>query len=663
MAELNKYTDSNYSPNYYKLLQARKELPVWSRNSEFKNLLKDNQFLIVVAETGSGKTTQIPQWCIELSPSNKPIVCTQTRRVAACSIARRVAEEMEVELGREVGFSIRFDNCTSSSTLLTYITDGMLLRELLLEPQLDKYSIVIVDDAHERTLNTDLTMAILKQIAKSRKDLKVVVMSATLDTDKFQKYLGGAPLLHVQGRSYPIEIFYTAEPEKDYVEAVIRTVMEIHLSEEKGDILVFLTGQDEIEDVCDKIKEKSSLLATDQLCVLPLYGMLTYEQQKKVFSPSVERKCIVATNIAETSLTIEGVVYVVDSGFCKQKIYNARMRMESLLVTPISKASAKQRAGRAGRVRPGKCFRLFTEDSFKKELLDNSFPELLRSNLTSLVLLLFKLGYTDLVHFDFIDPPATESLLRALELLNDLGILDKAGKLTKLGEIVPEFPLDPQLSKMLITSSKYGCSNEMLTITAMLSIQQVFVRPSDRRKEADECRARFENVNGDHLTLLDIYNTFKQNAMSEEWCVNNFVSFRALSTADKVREQLSQLMVKLGLECSPVPSTNPKCYSNLLRTLVNGFFTQVAHLEASGKYLTIRGNNSVLLHPSTGLTGRPKWVIYNELVLTTQNYIRTVSAVEPEWLVEEAPDYFSAKNMSAGEAKRDLEDLIENLSI
>lgn len=432
------------------------------------------------------------------------------------SVAKRVADELDgaslpptlniiltpplpVQLGKQVGYSIRFEDMTENgTTFLKYMTDGMLLREAMNDPELSRYSTIILDEAHERTLSTDILMGLLKGVAKNRPDLKLIVMSATLDALKFQKYFGGiiisngaeggvpepAPLFKVPGRTHPVEVFYTAEPEPDYVEAAIRTVLMIHRAEDPGDVLLFLTGEEEIEDACRKIRlEADELVNQDPefvgpLVCVPLYSSLPPQQQQRIFDPAPSpkipngppgRKVVISTNIAETSLTIDGIVYVVDPGFSKQKVYNPRIRVESLLVSPISKASAQQRAGRAGRTRPGKCFRLYTEKDFMSELEEQTYPEILRSNLANTVLELAKLGIKDLVRFDYVDAPAPETLMRALELLNYLAALDDDGNLTPLGALMADFPLDPQMAKMLIVSPEFKCSNEILTIVAMLS--------------------------------------------------------------------------------------------------------------------------------------------------------------------------------------------------
>ncbi|VAH90147.1 unnamed protein product [Triticum turgidum subsp. durum] len=483
---INRWNGRPYSARYLEILEKRRTLPVWQQKDEFLRVLRDNQTLILVGETGSGKTTQIPQFVLEAEGlSNRSMVaCTQPRRVAAMSVSRRVAEEMDVTIGEEVGYSIRFEDCSSHKTVLKYLTDGMLLREAMADPLLERYKVIVLDEAHERTLATDVLFGLLKEVLKNRPDLKLVVMSATLEAEKFQGYFSGAPLMKVPGRLHPVEIFYTQEPERDYLEAAIRTVVQIHMCEPAGDILVFLTGEEEIEDACRKINKEVNNMG-DQVGpvkVVPLYSTLPPAMQQKIFDPAppplkeggpAGRKIVVSTNIAETSLTIDGIVYVIDPGFSKQKVYNPRIRVESLLVSPISKASAHQRAGRAGRTQPGKCFRLYTEKSFNGDLQPQTYPEILRSNLANTVLTLKKLGIDDLVHFDFMDPPAPETLMRALEVLNYLGALDDEGNLTSLGEMMSEFPLDPQMSKMLVISPRYNCSNEILSISAMLSSTQL----------------------------------------------------------------------------------------------------------------------------------------------------------------------------------------------
>jgi pre-mRNA-splicing factor ATP-dependent RNA helicase DHX15/PRP43 len=671
--DVNPFTGKPYSERYMSILKTRRNLPVHAQRAEFLELYQKSQILVFVGETGSGKTTQIPQFVLydDLPQrEGKIVACTQPRRVAAMSVAERVANEMDVKLGEEVGYSIRFEDMTGPKTIMKYMTDGMLLREAMNDHELKRYSTIILDEAHERTLATDVLMGLLKEVVLRRPDLKLIIMSATLDAQKFQRYFNNAPLLGVPGRTFPVEIFYTPEPERDYVEAALRTVLQIHATEPEGDILLFLTGEEEIEDACRKISLEADEMIREAdagtLKVYPLYGSLPPNQQQRIFEPAPPprgknkrpgRKCIVSTNIAETSLTIDGIVYVVDPGFSKQKVYNPRIRVESLLVSPISKASAQQRAGRAGRTRPGKCFRLYTEGAFKKELIEQTYPEILRSNLSSTVLELKKLGIDDLVHFDLMDPPAPETLMRALEELNYLACLDDDGNLTHMGKMASEFPLDPALAVMLISSPEFYCSNEILSLTALLSVPQVFVRPASARKRADEMKNMFAHADGDHLTLLNVYHAFKGQPQdkAKQWCYDSFLNLRSLQSADNVRMQLKRIMEREELELVSTPYEDKKYYENIRRALVSGFFMQVAKRDSNGKtYTTVKDNQTVLLHPSTVLNQESEWVIYNEFVLTSKNYIRTVTGVKGEWLLDISPAYYSLDSFPKGEIKTAL---------
>ncbi|KAI9834135.1 MAG: DEAH-box ATP-dependent RNA helicase prp43 [Phylliscum demangeonii] len=677
----NPFSGQPLSKRYFNILKTRRDLPVHAQRDEFLQMFHKSQILVFVGETGSGKTTQIPQFVLfdDLPHfQRKMVACTQPRRVAAMSVAQRVANEMDVSLGEEVGYSIRFEDVTGPKTILKYMTDGMLLREAMNDHNLSRYSVIILDEAHERTLATDILMGLLKEVVIRRPDLKIIIMSATLDAQKFQKYFNNAPLLAVPGRTHAVEIFYTPEPERDYVEAALRTVLQIHATEPEGDILLFLTGEEEIEDAVRKIGLEADEMVREAdagpLKVYPLYGTLPPHQQQRIFDPAPPprreggrpgRKCIVATNIAETSLTIDGIVYVVDPGFSKQKVYNPRIRVESLLVSPISKASALQRAGRAGRTRPGKCFRLYTEGAFNKELIEQTYPEVLRSNLANTVLELKKLGIHDLVHFDLMDPPAPETLMRALEELNYLACLDDDGNLTALGQLASSFPLDPALAVMLISSPEFYCSNEILSLTALLSVPQIFVRPASARKRADEMKALFAHPDGDQLTMLNVYHAFKGAAAQDnarQWCHDHFLSLRALQSADNVRLQLKRIMEMHELELVSTPFEDKKYYENIRRALVAGFFMQVAKRESTGKtYTTVKDDQSVLLHPSTVLGQDCEWVLYHEFVLTTKSYIRTITAVKPEWLLDIAPTYYDVSSFKNGEIKTALTRTIEKI--
>ncbi|KAJ2786746.1 DEAH-box ATP-dependent RNA helicase prp43 [Coemansia interrupta] len=669
----NGLTGAAYSSRYKSILAKRRDLPVNKQRQGFLDLVHNNQFVVLVGETGSGKTTQIPQYMVyDLLPQveGKMIACTQPRRVAAMSVAQRVSEEMDVKLGQEVGYSIRFEDCTSSKTVLKYCTDGMLLREAMSDNMLSRYSAIILDEAHERTLNTDILMSLMKTIALKRKDIKIVVMSATLDSEKFQKYFYDAPLLTVPGRTFPVEVYYTPEPERDYLEAAIKTALQIHATEPEGDILVFLTGEEEIEEACRLLSARGDELIRRANCgpllIVPLYSTLPPNMQQRIFHKAPEprtpggapgRKIVVSTNVAETSLTIDGIVYVIDPGFSKQKVYNPRVRVESLLVSPISRAAAQQRAGRAGRTRPGKCFRLYTEKSYNNDLIEQTYPEILRSNLGSIVLQLKKLGVNDLVHLDLMDPCAPEVLMRALELLHYLGALDDDANLTPIGHMISDFPIDPQLAKMIISAADYGCTNEVLSIAAMLSVPNVFLRPREAQRRADQAKAEFAHMDGDHLTLLNVYHAYKGCTQPDKWCWDNYLQYRSLKSADSIREQLRRVAAKCDIPLVSNNFSSPDYYPNIRRALTAGYFMQVAHLERGGQYLTIKDNQLVLLHPSSVLERKPEWVVYNEFVLTKRHYIRTVSEVRPEWLLEIAPHYYDLSSFPPCEGKRVLEKL------
>ncbi|VEU36988.1 unnamed protein product [Pseudo-nitzschia multistriata] len=675
--DLNVWTGAPYSQKYYDILDKRIKLPVYQFKDNLIKKVLENQSVVVEGETGSGKTTQIPQFLLEagLAEQGKTCVaCTQPRRVAATSIAQRVADEMDVELGREVGYTIRFEDVSDPrSTVLKFCTDGMLLREAMHDPLLSRYSAIVLDECHERTLATDVIMGLLMEILPKRKkgsehgELKVVIMSATLDAQKFQEYFHGAPLMKVPGRTFPVDIFYTAKPERNYVEAAVRTTLHIHQCEEPGDILVFLTGEAEIEQACEEIREKGRAMDSE-LVVYPLYSSLPPEQQRKIFSAAPGprtpggkpgRKVVVSTNIAETSLTIDGIVYVVDPGFSKQKVFNPRIRVESLLVSPISRASAKQRAGRAGRTRPGKCFRLYTEKSFYDDLQETTYPEILRSKMSSVVLTLKKLGIDDLVHFDFLDPPAPETLMRALELLNYLGALDDEGEMTEIGYQMSELPLDPQLAKLILVSPDYGCSAEIVTIVACLSVPQIFLRPRESAKQADEAKAQFSHHESDHLTLLRAFNEYDQIPDNEkrQWCWDNFISERSMISVMNVRRQLIGIMKRLDipLVSSDVKGDGSFASADVRKALTAGMFMQVAFRQRTGDYLTIKDNQHVAIHPSSVVNNRPEWAIFEEFALTTKNYIRTVTVTNVDWLVELAPHYFDLENFPKCEAKGELE--------
>lgn len=475
------------------LAEQRKFLPVYSVRDEMMQVIRENQVIIIVGETGSGKTTQMTQYLYEDGFARfGQIGCTQPRRVAAMSVAARVAQEMDVELGNEVGYSIRFEDVTSEKTKIKYMTDGVLLRETLVEEDLDRYSCVIMDEAHERSLNTDVLFGVLKKVVARRRDFRLIVTSATLDSGKFATFFGSAPVFKIPGRTFPVDVLFSKTPQEDYVDAAVKQAVAVHLGHPPGDVLIFMTGQEEIEATCFALQERLDHLGEDipPLMILPIYSTLPSDLQAKIFdkAPDGTRKCIVSTNIAETSLTVDGIIYVIDTGYVKMKVYNSKVGMDALTVYPCSQAGANQRAGRAGRTGPGTCWRLFTESAFAHEMLQTTVPEIQRTNLANVVLLLKSLNVQDVGDFDFMDPPPAENIAAASYQLWVLGALSDNGGLTNLGRRMAEFPLDPSLAKMLLVGEEMRCSEEVLTVVSMLSVPSVFFRPPDRAEEADAVR-------------------------------------------------------------------------------------------------------------------------------------------------------------------------------
>ncbi|CAM8879472.1 unnamed protein product [Rhodiola kirilowii] len=640
----------------------RKSLPIYKLKKELIQAVHDNQVLVVIGETGSGKTTQVTQYLAEAGYTTRgKIGCTQPRRVAAMSVAKRVAEEFGCRLGEEVGYAIRFEDCTGPDTVIKYMTDGMLLREILIDENLSQYSVVMLDEAHERTIHTDVLFGLLKKLLGRRKDLRLIVTSATLDAEKFSGYFFNCNIFTIPGRTFPVEILYTKQPESDYLDASLITVLQIHLTEPEGDILLFLTGQEEIDYACQSLYERMKGLGKNvpELIILPVYSALPSEMQSRIFEPAPpgKRKVVVATNIAEASLTIDGIFYVIDPGFAKQNVYNPKQGLDSLVITPISQASAKQRAGRAGRTGPGKCYRLYTESAYRNEMSPTSVPEIQRINLGMTTLTMKAMGINDLLSFDFMDPPAPQALISAMEQLYSLGALDEEGLLTKLGRKMAEFPLDPPLSKMLLASVDLGCSDEILTIIAMIQTGNIFYRPREKQAQADQKKAKFFQPEGDHLTLLAVYEAWKAKNFSGPWCFENFIQARSLRRAQDVRKQLLSIMDKYKLD---VVSAG-KNFTKIRKAITAGFFFHAARKDPQEGYRTLVENQPVYIHPSSALFQRqPDWVIYYELVMTTKEYMREVTVIDPKWLIELAPRFFKSSDPTKM-SKRKRQERIEPL--
>ncbi|KAK3392177.1 P-loop containing nucleoside triphosphate hydrolase protein [Sordaria brevicollis] len=645
--------------------EVRKSLPVYAYRDAFLDAIKEYQVLILVGETGSGKTTQIPQYLHEAgyTEGGMKVACTQPRRVAAMSVAARVADEMGVKVGREVGYSIRFEDCTSDKTILKYMTDGMLLREMVTSPTLEGYSAIMIDEAHERTVHTDILLALIKDLTRARPDLKLIISSATLNAEKFSTYFDDAPIFNVPGRVHPVDVYYTSAPESNYLEASLVTVFQIHATQPEGGILVFLTGQEEIDKACERVEEIKRKLGSrvPEIIPLPIYANMPSELQAKIFEPTPPgaRKVVFSTNIAETSLTIDGIVYVIDCGYVKENTFSpvGTTGQSTLAVVPCSRAAANQRMGRAGRVRPGKCFRLYTKFAYLSEMDESPTPEIQRTSLSSVVLQLKALGIEDLLGFDFLDPPPTELLIKSLNMLYALGALNSAGQLTRVGRQMGEFPAEPMLAKALIAATAEGCVDEMLTIVSMLGeVATLFFRPKDKKVHADSARARFTvKDGGDHLTLLNVYNQWVDADYSPIWAKENFLTQRSLTRARDVRDQLAKLCDRV-LEGSTSTCGGVSNMQPILRALTAAFFLNAARLNRGGDgYRTLKNNMTVYVHPSSvvkGMDPPPKVIIYHELVVTTKEFVRSVIPIDAKWLTEFGGHYYDAKDVESMTVKK-----------
>ncbi|KAG0263660.1 DEAH-box ATP-dependent RNA helicase prp22 [Mortierella polycephala] len=558
-------------------------LPIYDHRHGLMDAIRDNSILVIIGETGSGKTTQLPRYVIE-EFRNMRVGVTQPRqvRIAAISVAKRVAEEYDCRLGDTIGYTIRFDDSTSSRTRLRYMTDGVLLREATMDPLLEKYDVLIIDEAHERTVETDVLFGLLKRTVSKRPDLKLLIMSATLNVTKFSDFFDQCPIYTIPGRTYPVEILHSRDSSRmgllksGYVAKSVDTVMHILSKEvwpgEVGDVLVFLTGQHEIERACQDLKkavldkereyrESSPSTAKDshtirpvslnQLQILPLYASLELLDQTAIFGPTPRnsRKVIFATNIAQTSVTIPNIRFIVDSGFVKQKMYDSTTGMDGLLVVPISKAAAIQRAGRAGRTRAGVCFRLYSRESFETEMDEETVPEIMRTGLTGTVLSLKRLGIRDVNGFEFLDQPGQEELMAALRELYLIGGIDQFGNMTEVGHGMVAYPVNPLLARSLVEAEKIGCLEKAIIIVAMLSVEEPFYLPR-KEEEQDAARAahaQFYHASGDHMTLLNAFEAWRDKKYSKDWCHDNYLNLRQLRLAMSIRSQLRDIVDRNSL--------------------------------------------------------------------------------------------------------------------
>ena len=612
---------------------------------------------VVIGETGSGKTTQIPQLLLDAGlAGDSAIAVTQPRRVAAVSVARRVAFERDAVLGREVGYTVRFEDCSCAETRLKFLTDGCLLREMLTDPTLRRYAVVVLDEAHERSLSTDILFAMLKKLARDRSPpLKLVVTSATLDGEKFSLYFNDCPVLRVPGRAYPVTLAHAADAPTsgELLQAALDTVWDIHVKQPPGDVLLFMTGADEIERAARELNARVAAAPPEDcsdMQVLPLYAALAPDIQARVFAPPPAgcRRVVIATHIAETSLTVPGVVYVVDPGLVKQKEYDPATGMEALLVRPISRVAAAQRAGRAGRTCPGRCYRLYTAHALAHDMPAETVPEIGRVSLVGAVLHLksLELPGLDVLTFDFLDPPLAGALADALKQLFVLDAIDADGAITPLGREMAALPLDPPLARSTLAARDAGCLRDMCALSGLLSAERVFDAhnphaPAGQQPPGAELVSRADAALGDHVVLLRVFQAWERAGGSRDWCRQHKLQYRGLEFARDVRRQL--LAVFRGKEGAERDSLGLVA---LRRALCLGFATRLARRMPRHNGYRTASESAVLcqLHPSCspamvdGDEGLgPEWVVYHELVATQRAFLRQVCAVEEAWVAPILP--------------------------
>ncbi|CAG7852149.1 Probable ATP-dependent RNA helicase prh1 [Serendipita indica DSM 11827] len=658
------------------LQRSRELLPIWPGKDAIVDAVKHSDSVVIIGEPGSGKTTQVPQYLLDaglISPEGL-IAVTQPRKVAATTIAARVAQERNAKLGSEVGYAIRFDDQSSPETRIKFYTDGMLLREMLNDSQLKRCDVVIVDEAHERTLRTDVLLANLKRIQKARsaepndkkegkrkerwerRPLKIIVMSASLQAERFSRYLNNAPVLYVKGRQHPVRLFYSKTSQEDYLDSALRTFFQIHYEKEPGDVLIFLPGQEDIENLASTIKLYAAQRPMDSLdvAVRPLYAALPVAKQHEAFykAPQNTRKCVLATNIAETSVTIPNIRFVIDCGLCNEKRYLAPEKgpgIERLSPTEISQSSAIQRAGRAGRDGPGKCFRLYTEQTYK-QLLPAQIPEIKRCDLNFAILQQKSFGY-DIEEMDLMDKPELNAVKASKTILKILGAVNQQFEITSVGKLMAKLPLEPHLARALLQSKENGCTKEVISIVSILSASsKVFydLPNNEDREAAFQARSKFHHPSGDHLTLLNVFRAYDeisegvksssssngQNGIGrgerKEWCRRQFLNERALAEATRIRDQLERACQQASID--PKQSCGD-AHEPVLKSLFRGLVHHTALKQLDGSYKA--GELPIKIHPSSVLCDKkPTGLMYEELVLTSFHYARCVSAFPPAWQME-----------------------------
>lgn len=620
------------------------ELPIIEYEQEIRETIRNNSTSIIVGETGSGKTTQIPLMLLEELGPNEKIAITQPRRVAARSVSSYVASNVGCHVGEDVGYQIRFEDHTSEGTRINFMTDGILLRKMQEDPLLSEYSAVMVDEAHERSLNIDITLGLLKRLQRKREraglePIKIIVTSATLEKEKFAEYFNEAPTVEVPGRLYPVDVHNMEPGEKgdfldtrgnfDYTKAAADRVRKITEERKEGDVLIFMPGKMEIDKTIDQIRT----LELDDVETLPLYGSMSPEDQDKIFSEIKKRKIIVSTNIAETSITVPGVKHVIDSGLIKQKEFDPRTGISSLATRFHAKSGCKQRMGRAGRLASGECWQLYTEEEFEQRQ-DFQTPEMKRSDLAHVVLMMKDMKIEDVRSFEFIDPPPRETIEQAIEELITLGALDENENITAIGETMADLPLEPRIARMVIEADKHNCVETVCTIAAFLGNRSVFVRPKEKELEADQSHAKFKDTKSDFLTLLKVWKEYETNGYDYKWARENFLHTRVLNEVSNIRYQLFRALKRNGIRATE--NEDPEIIG---KSIASGLVGNLMIYDGQHSYRKAVGTQrDFYIHPGSATFGYdPKFFVPAEIMETSRKFARNCQTVKPEWIPEIAP--------------------------
>ncbi|MCI4382801.1 hypothetical protein PGIGA_G00018980 [Pangasianodon gigas] len=672
--ELNQFDGLPFSSRYYTLLEERKTLPVWEAKSEFMDYITNNQLVIISGTVKTGKSTQIPQWCAEFCLSvqyrHGTVVCTQIHRQSTVDLALRVADEMDVNIGHEVGYNIPFQNCCSADTVLRYCTDDMLLCEMMSDPLLEQYGVLLIDQAQERTVSTDLLLGLLKDVLLARPELRLVILTATHSSDKLLRHYGNVPLIQLEAER-PSEMVYGTGRGgvKDYLYASLQLAMEIHQSQEHGDIVVFLATEQEVECAHAVLRREGAGVAPSLGELMPVSVCPEQEDGLPVLTEGEGRCRRVFLTCGPTEdlfWATHSIRFIIDAGVQKRYVYNPRIRASSIVIQPISKSQAECRKQLIGPT--GKCFCLYLENT---SLPVENVPHIMESDITSTVLFLKRMEIAGLGHCDFIDRPDPEGLMQALEELDYLAALDNDGNLSEIGIIMSEFPLEPQMAKTLLASCEFDCVSEVLTIAAMLTAPSCFlVPPVEFKQQALKCHQSFHHAEGDHFTLINVYNAYKHSQHSsycsiEHWCDEHFLSLSALQMADAVRAELTEILKRLELPVS-CPAFGSKTNTlNIKLALLAGFFMQVARdIDGTGNYFILTHKHVAQIHPlsvygsESPKQNLPEWVLYHEHTLSENNCIRTVTQISAHEFIQMTPQYFFY-NLPSSESKDILQYVIK----